>query len=220
MPRMDRAPRIVYQQGDHVCTLFTSREEQIRAAVDYIRGGLSRGERCLCICGEQTPNEFRAELRAAGIGADAEERRGALLLITKREGLLRGGPFKASRMIDMLNGAVADALKAGFAGLCVVGDMTWLLDEAGSHEIVEYEALLNHFYSTKQALGLCQYNRNRLPPKILDTCLATHRHIRVEGPMILDNPFYELPEDVMTIPRNGDGVDEKIAQLAAMSTAS
>jgi len=220
MPRMDRAPRIVYQQGDHVCTLFTSREEQIRAAVDYIRGGLSRGERCLCICGEQTPNEFRAELRAAGIGADAEERRGALLLITKREGLLRGGSFKASRMIDMLNGAVADALKAGFAGLCVVGDMTWLLDEAGSHEIVEYEALLNHFYSTKQALGLCQYNRNRLPPKILDTCLATHRHIRVEGPMILDNPFYELPEDVMTIPRNGDGVDEKIAQLAAMSTAS
>jgi chemotaxis family two-component system sensor kinase Cph1 len=210
---MDRAPRIVYEQGDHVCTLFSSREEQVNAAIDYIRGGLSRGERCLYICGEQTPQQFRAELRAAGIDADAEEKRGALVLITKRE-LLKGGSFKASRMIEILAGAVADALKAGFAGLCAAGDMTWLLDEApGSREIVEYEALLNHFYASNQALGLCQYNRNRLPAKIVDTCLATHRHIRVAGQVLLENPFYELPEDAMAIPRNGEGVEDKIAQL-------
>jgi two-component system, chemotaxis family, sensor kinase Cph1 len=218
---MIRSPRLVYQQGDHVCTLFTSREEQVNAAIDYIRGGLARGERCLYVCGEQTPDEFRAGLRHAGIDTDAEEKRGALILITKREGHLKGGSFKASRMIDMLTRAVADALKAGFAGLCAAGDMTWLLDEApGSHEIVEYEALLNHFYSSNRALGLCQYNRNRLPAKVLDTCLATHRHIRVEGPMILENPFYELPEDAMTIPRDGDGVDDRIAQIDAMSLAS
>jgi len=210
---MDRAPRIVYEQGDHVCTLFSSREEQVNAAIDYIRGGLSRGERCLYICGEQTPQQFRVELRAAGIDADAEDKRGALVLITKREHL-KGGAFTASRMIEMLAGAVADALKAGFAGLCAAGDMTWLLDEApGSREIVEYEALLNHFYASNQALGLCQYNRNRLPAKIVDACLATHRHIRVAGQVLLENPFYELPEDAMTIPRDGEGVDEKIAQL-------
>jgi hypothetical protein len=218
---MIRSPRLVYQQGDHVCTLFSSREEQVSAAIDYIRGGLTRGERCLYVCGEHTPDAFRAELRGAGIDADAEEKRGALILITKREGHLKGGSFKASRMIEMLNGAVRDALKAGFAGLCAAGDMTWLLDEApGSHEIVEYEALLNHFYGSNRALGLCQYNRNRLSPKLLDTCLATHRHIRVEGPMILENPFYELPEDAMTIPRDGDGIEDKIAQLDAMSAAS
>jgi two-component system, chemotaxis family, sensor kinase Cph1 len=210
---MDRAPRIVYEQGDHVCTLFSSREEQVNAAIDYIRGGLSRGERCLYICGEQTPHEFRAELRAAGIDADAEDKRGALVLSTKREHL-KGGSFKASRMIEMLAGAVADALKAGFAGLCAAGDMTWLLDEApGSREIVEYEALLNHFYASNQALGLCQYNRNRLPANIVDACLATHRHIRVAGHVLLENPYYELPEDAMTIPRNGEGVEDKIAQL-------
>jgi hypothetical protein len=218
---MMRSPRLVYQQGDHVCTLFSSPEEQINAAIDYIRGGLARGERCLYVCGEHAPDTFRASLRAAGIDTAAEERRGALILITKREGHLKGGSFKASRMIEMLNGAVRDALKAGFAGLCTAGDMTWLLDEApGSHEIVEYEALLNHFYASNQALGLCQYNRNRLSPKILDTCLATHRHIRVEGPMILENPFYELPEDAMTIPRDGDGIEDRIAQIDALSAAS
>jgi hypothetical protein len=218
---MNRIPRLVYQQGDHVCTLFSSREEQINAAIDYIRGGLARGERCLYVCGEQTPDQFRVDLRNAGINTDAEEKRGALVLITKREGHLKGGSFNASRMIEMLRGAVADALKAGFAGLCAAGDMTWLLDDApGSQEIVEYEALLNHFYSSNRALGLCQYNRSRLPAKMLDTCLATHRHIRVEGPMILENPFYELPEDAMRIPRDGDGIDDKIAQIDAQSAAS
>jgi len=48
---MERTPRIVYQQGDHVCTLFSSREEQLTAAIEYVRGGLERGERCLYVCG-------------------------------------------------------------------------------------------------------------------------------------------------------------------------
>src|SRR3954466_14546735 len=177
---MDQAPRIVYQQGDHVCTLFSSREEQLTAAIDYIRGGLERGERFLYVCGEQSPDEFRAELQASGIDVAADEKRGALILITKHEGHLKDGTFSAARMIEMLKGAVQDALDAGFAGLCAAGDMNWLLDDApGSHEILEYEALLNHFYSDprNKALGLCQYNRKTLPPQILDTCMATHKHI-------------------------------------------
>ena len=211
---MDKAPRIVYQQGDHVCTLFSSREEQLTAAIDYIRGGLERGERCLYVCGEQSPDEFRTELRRARISVEDEEKRGALILITKREGHLKGGTFSAAKMIEMLRGAVDDALKAGFNGLCAAGDMTWLLDEApGSQEIVEYEALLNHFYADSRALGLCQYNRRTLPAKILDTCMATHKHIRVAGPMIVENPFYELPELAMSHPHGGGGVPEKLGRI-------
>ena len=220
---MDQAPRIVYQQGDHCCTLFTSREEQLGAAIDYIRGGLERGERCLYVCGEQSPDEFRDELRNAGVDVDAEQARGALILITKREGHLKGGTFSAAKMIEMLRGAVQDALDAGFNGLCAAGDMNWLLDDApGSHEILEYEALLNHFYSDpkNKALGLCQYNRTTLPAHILDKCMATHRHIRVAGPMLLENPFYELPELAMSQPHGGENVAIKLAHIDAIPATS
>src|SRR5579885_428109 len=61
------APRISYQEGDHVCTLFSSPEEQLRAAVEYIRGGLSRGERCLWVSCERSVAEFREALKKAGI---------------------------------------------------------------------------------------------------------------------------------------------------------
>jgi len=214
-----KAPRIVYQQGDHVCTMFSSPEEQIAAAIEYINGGLERGERCLYVCGEQTPDEFRVELRRAGIEVEREEKRGALILITKREGHLKGGSFGAAKMIEMLRGAVKDALDAGFAGLCAAGDMNWLLDDApGSHEILAYEALLNHFFGdpTNKALGLCQYNRNTLPAKILDTCMATHKHIRITDPMIVENPFYELPELAMSHGRDGADVTLKLTQIDSL----
>ncbi len=208
---MSQGPRVVYQQGDHVCTLFSSPEEQLSAAIEYIQQGLNRHERCLYVCGEQTPDEFRAALTAAGVDTAQEEAKGALILLTKETGHLEGGSFSPSRMISMLRNALEDALKNGFEGLCAAGDMTWLLDDApGTEQIAEYEALLNHFYRHNRALGLCQYNRRRLPAATLDHGLATHPTVRIAGPILLTNPFYELPELAQSRVANADGVAARI----------
>ncbi|SRR5581483_4327661 len=210
---MPTSPRIQYQQGDHICTLYNDRDEQLAAAIEYLRGGLSRGERCLYVCCEHTPDEFREGLRAAGIDVAAEEARGALLLLTKHDGHLKGGSFDPDKMITMLHGAVQDALDAGFAGLCAAGDMSWLLDEAdGSDRIAEYEAKLNAFYPTSKALGLCLYNRNRLPPETLDHSLATHPHVRVDGNILLENPFYE-PIEKASFRKYAGNLKEKLEWL-------
>lgn len=186
--------RLVYQQGDHICTVYESPEEQLAAAIEYVKAGLQRGERCLYVCGEHTPEQFRAALQKAGIDVRGEEERGALILITKNEGHLQGGTFSPDRMIHMLDQAVRDALVAGFDGLCAAGDMGWVLDEApGTEDLAEYESRLNEFYANHRALGLCQYSR-KLPKPILDHCIATHRVIRIDGPIALENPFYEPPE--------------------------
>src|SRR5438270_4381383 len=138
------SPRLSYQEGDHVCTLFYSPEEQLQAAVEYIRGGLARGERCLYVCCEHPVEDFRSALTERGIDAKAEEARGALLLLTKDQGHLCGGTFDPDRMIEMLNAAVQSALQDGFTGLCAAGDMSWILDGApGSERLAEYEARLN-----------------------------------------------------------------------------
>lgn len=200
-----------YQQGDHVCTLYTTREEQLAAAIEYISGGLSRGERCLYVCCEHSPDEFRAGLAEAGIDVETEQARGALVLLTKHDGHLKGGSFDPDKMISMLHAAVKDALDAGFKGLCAAGDMSWLLDEAsGSERIAEYEARLNEFYPSQHALGLCLYNRAKLPSATLDHGLATHPHVRIAGNILLDNPFYEHPRDAAVRTADGAGVSRKI----------
>jgi hypothetical protein len=211
---MASSQRIVYQQGDHVCTLYTTPEEQLVAAIEYIRGGLTRGERCLYVCCEHSPKAFRAALKQAGIPVEAEESRGSLLLLTKNDGHLKGGTFDPDRMISMLYTAVEDALAAGFTGLCAAGDMSWLLDNApGSEKIAEYEAKLNQFYKSHSALGLCLYNRSTLPPAMLDHCLATHRYVRMDGSILLENPFYEPDEQAMTRTPRPHEVEAKILRL-------
>ena len=203
--------RIKYQQGDHVCMLYSSREEQLASAIEYIKGGLSRGEQCLYVVGEHSPDEFRDGLRSAGIDVDAEEARGALILLTKHEGHLKGGYFDPDKMITMLHAAVKAALDAGFAGLCAAGDMSWLLDEAeGSHRIAEYEARLNEFYPSSRALGLCLYNRTKLPAATLDHGLATHPHVRMDGNLLLTNPFYEEPRQAASRQSDGSGLQRKL----------
>jgi MEDS: MEthanogen/methylotroph, DcmR Sensory domain len=217
---MSTGPRVLYQQGDHVCTLFRSREEQLSAAIEYIQQGLNRNERCLYVCSEQTPDEFRAALATAGIDVAREEAKGALILLTKESGHLEGGSFSPSHMISMLRNAVENALKDGFQGLCAAGDMTWLLDDApGSEQLAEYEALLNHFYRNNRALGLCQYNRRRLPAAALDHGLATHPTIRIAGPILLTNPFYELPELAKCRVSNGAGVAARIDAVTSPRTS-
>jgi hypothetical protein len=213
--------RLVYQQGDHICTLYTSPEEQLQAAVEYIKAGLARGEQCLYVCGEHTPEELRMALHAAGINVCQEEARGALSLVTKAEAHLKDGHFNASNMISFLHQAVKDALDAGFTGLCAAGDMGWVTDGApGTQELAEYESRLNEFYANHRALGLCQYNRKSLPPQFLDHCIATHRFVRIEGPIALENPFYEEPECAIgRMPASEADIQQKISAIFAQTAA-
>ena len=89
----------------------------------------------------------------------------------------------------------------------------WLPASYGRDRRVEYEALLNHFYRNNRALGLCQYNRRRLPTATLDHGMATHPTVRIAGKMLLTNPFYELPEIAKNRSAKVDGVETRIEAL-------
>ena len=184
------SPRSSYQPGDHVCTLYSTPEEHVVAAVEAIRAGLARGEKCTHICGEHATDAFRAELHRAGIDVAEEERRGAISVKTRHESYLEGETFDPLRMLAHCEASYAEALREGFSGLCAMGDMNWVLDGvAGTERLVQYEALLNPFFATRRAIGLCQYNRRTIPAQFLDDALATHPLLR-EGPHLLSNPMY------------------------------
>ena len=207
---------MVFQQGDHVCALYLTPEEQLAAAVEYIRAGLDRGERCFYVCCEHDLDHFRAALNKGGIDVQAEEARGAILLATKHDGHLEGGKFDPDKMIALLDQAVQDALNAGFTGLCAAGDMNWVLDGVpGTEKLVEYEARLNRFYEASHALGLCLYNLRTMPPESIDHCLATHKFVRMEGPILLENPFYELPEQAFGRTAQPDELPHKLQKIYA-----
>ena len=180
-----------YRQGDHICSAYETREEQLAVAVHYIAEGLARNERCLYAAESQDAlDAFRHALRGHGFDAGALERAGGLLMMTKDMAHLQGGCFDCEQMLAMLNETVEAALNDGYVGLRTCGDMSWLLDEApGSEQVVEYEALLNEFFASVRATGMCQYDASRLPEGLLSHALDTHTSV-VAGGRHRANPYY------------------------------
>ena len=189
---MQKLGGLPFQQGQHICAVYDSPEEQLAVAAHYIADGLQRDERCLYV-GDSEPalNRFRVQLRGLGVDVDAAEAGTALLLQTSSQAHLLDGYFDSERMLKMLNDGIEKALDDGFAGLRTCGDMSWLVDTPpGAHQVVEYEAVLNELFRNVHGLGMCQYDRKRLLAHVVNLAgVGAHSTLVAEGVHVA-NPHY------------------------------
>jgi hypothetical protein len=165
-----------FEQGQHICAVYESLEEQIATAAEYLADGLRAGERVFYAAeNEAALAEFRSALERFGVDAKAELTRGALIQKVHTEAHLVDGRFDRERMLRLLSAEVESALDDGFAGLRTCGDMSWLLgDPPGAHQVLEYEVFLTQFFKRLHASGMCQYDRRRLPAVLVDAAVAAH----------------------------------------------
>lgn len=205
-----------YDQGQHICAVYDTREEQLRVAATYIADGLRRRERCLYVAGSRGDlQSFREQLRGVGLDVGKAQATRALILLTTDKAHLIDGRFDCERMLKMLNDALEAALNDGFAGLRTCGDMSWLLaNPPGAHQVVEYEALLNEFFQNVRGLGMCQYDRTRLPQGLLD-----HAGVRAHSSVVIDgqhkpNRYYDPGLAQADCRPEEPSADVKLAELS------
>lgn len=181
-----------FRQGEHICSLYDTEEEQLAAAAAYLADGIRCGERALYIGAHRDAVlRFRTALGAAGLDAAALAGRGALIELTHEETYLAGGQFSVERSLTMLRGSIEQAAADGFSGWRGCGDMSWLLAGApGSEQVSVYEGLLHQFFSATRACAMCQYDRKLLPAPLIDMALATHSTAVIAGRQLF-NPFFQ-----------------------------
>ena len=201
--------------GDHLCLIYGSFEEQMTTIIPYFKAGLARGERCVYIADDRSADQVLAALAGGGVDVQREVDRGALVMLTKRDAYLRAGHFEPRAMIAFLQQAIDETMALGFSGLRATGEMTWALGpEVGNDRLIEYEALLNEtvFAAGSRAVGLCQYNRHRFPPEIIEGVLRTHP-VAVLGDQVCPNLYYDPPDLVLGKGPASARVEWMIAQL-------
>lgn len=115
---------------DHVCLLYETPDEQFTQVVPFIRLGLERGERCIYFADDNTPLTVLRALRTAGVDIYSAITSGALGVMTKQDASPMQGYFDTNRMIRFLGEAVESAKAAGFSGLRVTCEMTWVLERS------------------------------------------------------------------------------------------
>jgi hypothetical protein len=180
-----------FHQGEHICVVYQTAEEQRAVAADYLSDGLRRGERAYYVADSAESLElFNRALSLLSIDVAEALRTTALVEATHAEAHLVDGCFDSERMLRLLNIGIEAAVDAGFSGLRTCGDMSWLLgDPSGAEQVVEYEALLNHLFLGAPACGMCQYDASRLPARLLHHGLATHSTVVIDR-RHKSNPYY------------------------------
>ncbi|MBI3805038.1 MAG: MEDS domain-containing protein [Nitrospirae bacterium] len=182
---------------DHLCLIYETLQEQLAAAVSFIRIGLERGEQCVYIVDENVAATVIDAMHQEGINVDAAIQSGALTIADKQV-YLNKGYFDPDGMIAFLKGAVEAAERAGYTALRITGEMTWALGgDPGAERLMEYEAKLNRFFPSNNVVAICQYNRNRFQPELIQDVIRTHPKV-ISGGLVCQNQYYIPPDEFLT----------------------
>lgn len=207
---------------DHLCLLYNNTEEQLASAIPFIRIGLERHEKCVYIVDENTTETVLDAMRAQGIDIGMVLQDGSLTITSKHDTYLRNGYFDPDEMIQFLANATMQAEREGYSGLRVTGEMSWMFGgEPGTDRLMEYEAKLNDFFQTHNALALCQYNRHRFSPELLIAAVHTHPIVVVDNEICRN--FYYIPTkelrgtNIKTAQKIDDLINNLINQTRAVA---
>lgn len=182
---------------DHVCLIYSNEAERLAAEVPFFKAGLVAGERCIAIADAEAAQALLRALADAGLDSNAALARGALVLLDQRNGYLRGGRFDPDDMRDLLEQACAAAEEAGFSGLRVAGEMSWVLgEEPGVERFLEYEAGLAEFFATHPIAAICEYDRRRFPAELLHEAVHAHPLVMIDG-VVCENHLHIPPEALL-----------------------
>jgi chemotaxis family two-component system sensor kinase Cph1 len=179
-----------FERGDHICLIYSSARELVMTVRDFIVDGLAKRERCWYVASGGEDRAIRAALRSAGVDISAEVARGALRLIPATRAYLVHGEFDPEATVRVFNDAIEETLAAGFSGFRAAADMSWALEATdGIDHLITYEALLRMLFENCQVIGLCLYDRRRMPLRVIDGALATHPLVYADGAS-RQNPLY------------------------------
>jgi anti-anti-sigma factor len=126
-----RSAQLLIGPREHACLLYDTDEERLATLTVLAYEGRAEGERLLFL-GEA--DDVLRRLDADGIDPDA------FRALTIEEAYLAGGSFDPEATLALLHEEVRAARVAGYSGLRIVGEMSWVRSGLpGSDRVVEYE---------------------------------------------------------------------------------
>ncbi|HSE39861.1 MAG TPA: MEDS domain-containing protein, partial [Acidobacteriota bacterium] len=187
----EKMSRLIH--GDHTCSFYGSMMEQDAVLLSFIKAGLSRGERCICVVDDRKVEDFAQQLQSVNIHVEDEKKRGSLLFINRSQ-WRNPGAFDIPVMADGIKKLVQESLTPSWKGLWIAVEMTWSLSPDLEPEILgSWESFWNKLIDGMPAVLLCQYNRSRMPPAAVYYALKTHPLVATSDD-IYQNFYYEPPD--------------------------
>lgn len=181
--------------SQHVCAFFSSKEEEYRVLMPFIKEGFERGERAFHVVDPEHRCTHLECLGQAGIPVEDAESRGQLEVRQWQEAYLRDGHFEQDRMIELIEEVLSQGKVKGYTHTRLVANMEWALeDRPGVNDIVEYESRLNYVLPNYDDVVVCTYDLAKFNATVVMDIMRTHPMVIVGG-ILQENPFYVPPDE-------------------------
>jgi signal transduction histidine kinase len=201
------------EPGSHICFPYVSADDHESTVAAFLREGLRRGERCMCVAPPETNQAIAARLNAHGIPVARAHEEGALLFPDAAEQYRPGIAFDPAHHAADLAGHIEKARADGFNGFRGVG-----ASPANLHDLVEtdvllqYEAAVSDVLNERRGLGLCTYDRRRTEADLLVALLRAHPLALLAG-RLCRNPFSDPPAYLLKHVGEAQRLDWMINQI-------
>lgn len=186
----DKMDKII--PSDHMVLLYDEKDVElnINIIVAYITSRINRNEKCFFIKGDIDSNLILKKLDEH-IDLSKSIDNGIFVILDKSEAYSKTGKFEARKMIDLLKELSREAIKEGYSGIGITGEISWVLQyEDGFDRIMNYEYLLNEeIFSEFPVSAICRYNINAFSNEMIRNIIEVHPIIIYNGE-IHENPFY------------------------------
>jgi hypothetical protein len=183
---------------NHVCAFFNTIDEEHRVLGSFYKDGLDRGEKAAHIVDPANREEHLKRLAEAGIHVQEKMDTGQLEVLPWTEAYVRDHRFDQDAMLVTVEKLIQSGAASSFPLTRLVGHhMDWLfLDKPATHNLVEYEARLNHVLSKYDDPVICTYNPSKFGATVAMDIMRTHPLVIIGG-LLRENPFFVPPEQFL-----------------------
>ncbi len=170
---------------NHVIFVYNSLEAKYQVLFNYIRSGLENGEAAAYVTSEENPKQIRDAMKRLRFDVEKYEKTGALKILGYEDIYIIDGKFSITTTMNLWKKLYNEALKQGFNGLRVTGEMTCFFQHNLVEQLIEYERALHRVLDIP-IIAACAYNANTVmeadnPIDLYNELLKAHGKILFTG---------------------------------------
>jgi hypothetical protein len=200
------------QPGAHICGIYTGERQRDEMVLPFLETGLRNGDKCMCIVDSIEPAEIIAKL-----DPDLDPRHRAdinqLVVMRASHVFCRSGKFSANETISFWKVAVSEAMYDNRF------DMVRAIDTWSQHDVVVdpdehllLESEMNRIIPLYKQVVVCLYDLEQFGSSVIFNLLKTHPMLLLGG-LLLENPHYKTPDEVMAETAANTGATGLIEEL-------
>lgn len=171
--RSTSTPRL--PPSGHLLRTYRGETFPWRSVVSFLTAGLADDRRLLYLHDRSDPAMLQEHLRGVDLDVEQLTASGQLHVLPAEDHYFRDGRLEPDRLVQALRSSLVKAIRDGFDGLHVVGEVGRAsIRDVSSEALIEYERRVGAVVGPELVEALCLYPADQLDDSLLEALRRVH----------------------------------------------